>query len=339
MTNSDPDIVVLRKGTEGLSTESYAKALRDRLPDHTVLLARTPHQELKLVENARVVTGTSITDDLVNAASELELFVAASSGYNHLPMDELTQRGVYVSNAAGIHAPGIAEQAIGYCLTFARRLHEGWSRKQNAQWRHYKANEFTGSTVTVVGLGAIGRAFVQRLRGMDVHTIGVRYTPEKDGPTDEVVSFDDRDLHEALSRTDYLVLSTPLSDTTRGLVGESELATLPPEAVVINVCRGGVLDTDALLRSIQKEDIRGAAMDVTDPEPLPADHPLWKMDNVLITPHMGGHTPKHWDRLADILAENVRKLDEGDAGSLRNQVNEPATSESRTEPLHTSSDE
>lgn len=343
MIDSNPDIVVFRQGTEGLSTERYADAIRERLPDYDVVLARTPHQEQELVTNARVATGISISKDLVADATNLQLFVAASSGYNHLPMDELTGRGIFVSNAAGIHAPGIAEQALGYCLMFARQIHEGWARKQNSQWRHYKATEFTDSTVTVVGLGAIGQAFTKRLQGMDVHTIGVRYTPEKGGPTDEVIGFDDRDFHEALSRTEYLILSTPLSETTRKLISAPELATLPPEAVVINVCRGAVLDTEALLHSIQKEDIRGAAMDVTDPEPLPSDHPLWQMDNVLITPHMGGHTPKHWDRLAEILAENVRKLDEklenGSPVSLQNQVNEPAEPRIQTELRHQSGSE
>jgi phosphoglycerate dehydrogenase-like enzyme len=240
-------------------------------------------------------------------------------------MDSLTDRGVVVSNGSGIHAPGIAEQALGCCLTFARRLHEGWHRKRRAEWRHYKADEFAGSTVTVVGMGAIGTELVERLQGMDVHTIGVRYTPEKGGATDEVIGFGDREFHRALSRTDYLVLATPLSDTTRGLVSEEEFGTLPPNAVVVNVCRGAVLDTDALLAAVRNESIRGAAVDVTDPEPLPQDHPLWRMNNVLITPHMGGHTPKHWDRLADVLCENVRLLDEGATDSYRNQVNDPVS--------------
>lgn len=324
MTDPDFDIVVLRKGTEGLSTASYADEIRDRLPDHDVVRAKTPSEERDLVGRARVATGISIDGETAAQSNHLELFVVASSGVNHLPLETLTENGVAVVNAAGIHAPGIAEQALGYCLAFARQLHVGWQRKQSRQWRHYKAYEFTGSTVTVVGLGAIGQAFVRRLQGMGVHTIGVRYTPEKGGPTDEVIGFDERAFHEALSRTDYLVLSTPLSDLTRNLISTEELATLPPRAVVVNVCRGGVVDTDALLRSLQDEAIRGAAMDVTDPEPLPADHPLWQLDNVMITPHMGGHTPKHWERLADILTENVKKLEAGEYDDLRNQVNDPA---------------
>lgn len=323
MTDTNPDIVVLRKGTEGLSAAAYAEEIRERLPNYEIAHAQTRYQEQELIERARVATGISLDEELVERAKELELFVVAASGYNHLPMEVLSDKGVVVSNAAGIHAPGIAEQALGYCLSFARRLHEGWERKQHNEWRHYKATEFTGSTVTVVGLGAIGQAFVQRLQGMEVHTIGVRYTPEKGGSTDEVIGFEEREFHEALSQTDYLLLSTPLTDVTRNLIDTVELATLPAEAVVINVCRGAVVNTDALLSSIQKEDIRGAAMDVTDPEPLPPDHPLWNMRNVFITPHMGGHTPKHWERLADILEENIRNIDSKKFDCLPNQVNNP----------------
>jgi phosphoglycerate dehydrogenase-like enzyme len=93
---------------------------------------------------------------------------------------------------------------------------------------------------------------------------------------------------------------------------------MPPEAVVVNTARGGLVDTDALVSALRSNKIRGAALDVTDPEPLPSDHPLWDLENCLVTPHTGGHTPKHWDRLADIVARNVDALDRGEA--LENQV-------------------
>jgi phosphoglycerate dehydrogenase-like enzyme len=168
-----------------------------------------------------------------------------------------------------------------------------------------------GSTVTVVGLGAIGQAVVERLEGFGVDTIGVRYTPEKGGPTDEVLGFGDDDLHEALARTDYLVLACPLTETTRGLVGSEEFETLPPDSVLVNVARGPVVETEALVSALRKEHVRGAALDVTDPEPLPEDHPLWNFENCLITPHYSGYTPEYYSRLADIVAENVRRLEDG----------------------------
>ncbi len=316
-----PDVVVLREGTEGLGMAEYADAIRERLPNADVRHARTPHEERELVENAPVVTGVDIDEDVLDAAGELELFACAFAGTGHLPNEALEAAGVTVTNAGGIHAPGIAEQAIGNILAFARNLHEGWRRKQHREWRHFQSYELTDSTVTIVGLGSIGQALAQRLQGFEVDTIGVRYTPEKGGPTDEVIGFEDRPFHDALARTDYLVIACPLTDLTRGLVGEAEIATLPPHAVVVNTARGPIVDTDAIVDALQTESLRGVALDVTDPEPLPEDHVLWTLENALITPHTGGHTPKHWDRLADILAHNYDALESG--ADLENVVLRP----------------
>ncbi|WP_049972293.1 D-2-hydroxyacid dehydrogenase [Haladaptatus cibarius] len=319
--STNPDITVLREGTEGLSMESYAEALRERLPDRTVALARTPKQERELVADARVVTGITVDETLLARAEQLELFACTFAGTDHVPMDAFAERGIAVTNAGGIHAPGIAEQAIGNMLVFARRLHEGWRRKQRAEWRHFQSGELTDGTVTVVGLGSIGKAVVQRLQGFEVETIGVRYSPEKGGPTDEVLGFEEDAIHDAFSRSDYVVIACPLTATTRGLVGESEFATLPTNAVLVNTARGPIVDTDALVSALRSNAIRGAALDVTDPEPLPEDHPLWNLENCLITPHIGGHTPRHWERLADIVAENVQRLADGE--TLDNQVLAP----------------
>ncbi|UPV74538.1 D-2-hydroxyacid dehydrogenase [Halorussus limi] len=318
MTEDEPDVVVLRKSTHGTPVSEYADELRERLPDREVVHARTPEEERELVANAPVVAGMELDADLLDRAEAMELFACAYAGTGHLPLDALEDRGVAVTNASGVHGPNIGEHVVGNLLVFARRLHEGWRRQQNREWRHFKSHELQGSTVTVVGLGAIGQSVVERLQGFGVETIGVRYTPEKGGPTDEVVGFEDDAFHDALARTDYLAIACPLTETTRGLVGEAELKTLPPDAVLVNVARGPVVDTDALVWALRGHHLRGAALDVTDPEPLPEDHPLWNFENCLITPHCSGHTPEYYERLADIVAENVRRLDAGE--ELENRV-------------------
>ncbi|RXK52072.1 D-2-hydroxyacid dehydrogenase [Halorientalis pallida] len=297
----------------------YADELTARLPDHTVRLARTPDAERDLVRHAPVVTGNDIDRDLLDRAEKLELFACTFAGTDHLPLDALADHGVTVTNASGIHAPGIAEQVLGYLLTFARRLHVSWERNRHGVCRHVQSTELKGSTVTVVGLGAVGTAVVDRLDGFDTETIGVRHSPAKGGPTDDVFGYDA--IHEALARTDYLVLACPLTDVTRHLLDAEAFATLEPSSVVVNVARGPVVDTDALVAALRTSGIRGAALDVTDPEPLPTDHPLWGLDNALLTPHTAGHTPEHWPRLASILAGNVRTLlDDGDEMPLENVV-------------------
>ncbi|NHN48574.1 D-2-hydroxyacid dehydrogenase [Halostella sp. JP-L12] len=311
-----PAVLVLRKGTHGTPIEQYADALRERLPDATVTLARTPDEERDLIGDARYVTGMELDEDLLARADALEVFACAYAGTGHLPLDALEERGVAVTNASGVHGPNIGEHVLGAVLSFARRFHEGWRRQRRSEWRHYQAHELQGSTVTVVGMGAIGRSVVDRLEPFGVDTVGVRYSPEKGGPTDEVVGFDD--LGEVAARTDYLVLACPLTDETRGLVGREEFVTLPPNAVLVNVARGPVVDTDALVTALRSNWIRGASLDVTDPEPLPEDHDLWNLGNVQITPHNAGHTPEYYERLADVVAGNAERHAAGE--DLENRV-------------------
>jgi phosphoglycerate dehydrogenase-like enzyme len=323
MTKEPPDIVVLREKIHGMGSQECAAALEKRLPEHDVRVAHTTASERELIKQAVVAVGLHIDEELLEGAESLEYFAAASAGIGHLPMTELEARGVTVTNASGVHVPSIPEHVIGWMLTIGRRLDEGIRRQEKNQWQHFQAfGELKGSTVTVVGLGPIGDEIVKRLEPFGVNTIGVRYTPSKGGPTDEVIGFDDSEFHEALSRSDYIVLACPLTETTRGLVDREALETLPADAVVINIGRGPIIDTDALVRTLRRNRIHKAALDVTDPEPLPVDHPLWDLDDVLITPHVSGYTNEYWDRIADIVADNVR--DAADAGGydfkLRNEV-------------------
>ncbi|MDS0294605.1 D-2-hydroxyacid dehydrogenase [Halogeometricum luteum] len=315
-----PDIAVLRQKIHGLSAEEYAETLGERLPEKDIALARTPAEERELLKRVPVATGFSIEEDALEAAENLELFACVFAGTGHLPLEALDDRGVAVTNASGVHGPNIAEQVLGGILSFSRRFHVGWRQKQRNEWRSYPTYELQGSTVTVLGLGAIGQAVVDRLEPFGVDTIGVRYSPEKGGPTDEVVGFEDESgFHDALARSDYVVVACPLTDTTRGILDADAFKTMDPETVLINVGRGPVVDTDALLDALRGNAVRGAALDVTDPEPLPDDHELWGFDNVLITPHNAGHTPEYWERMTDIIEENLERLESGEE-ELRNQV-------------------
>jgi phosphoglycerate dehydrogenase-like enzyme len=320
---SDPNrtLLVLGEKFNGLAPADLAAALRDRLPDWEVTEATTPARARELASSAAVMVGPSVDPELIEAADDLELFACAYAGYDHLPLDELAAGDVAVTTASGVHVPNVAEQAIGFVLSFARGLPDAWRRQQRREWRVTEPGELSGSTVTVVGLGRIGTGIAERLAPFGVETVGVRHSPEKGGPCDEVVGYDD--LHDALARSEYVVLTCPLTDETAGLIGEAELHALPTDAVVVNVARGGVVDTDALVAMLRSAGIRGAALDVTDPEPLPEDHPLWNFGNVLITPHSAGRTPAYHDRLADIVAENAERVAAGDRSDLRNPVQTP----------------
>ncbi|MEF8773369.1 MAG: D-2-hydroxyacid dehydrogenase [Halobacteriales archaeon] len=315
------DVAVLRQKLHGLEPDAYAEAIRDRLTDADVRLARTPGEERDLLESAQAATGATLDPSVLETAENLELFACVYAGTDHLPMDDLADRGVAVTNASGVHGPNIAEHVVGAMLAFARRFPTAWRRGERREWRSFSTREIKDSTVTVIGLGAIGTAVAERLEPFGVHTIGIRYTPEKGGPTDEVLGLESGDVHNALSRSEYVVVAAPLTDETEGLIDGSALLTMPSDAVLVNVGRGAIVDTDALVKTLQTNGIRGAALDVTDPEPLPPDHELWSFDNVFVTPHNAGHTPRYWDRRADILARNLAAVDEtGQFEDLENQV-------------------
>lgn len=322
MTEDPPDVVVLRSKAHGISSKAAGPALRERLPDHDIRVATTPVEERELIRQAPVAHGLSISEELLDHAEELRYFACAAAGPDHVPIDELAERDIALTNASGVHVPNIAEHVIGWMLMIGRRLDDALRRQIDGEPRHFQAfGELNNSTVTVVGLGALGHSIVKHLEPFDTTTIGVRYTPSKGGPTDEVIGFDEDDFHDALARTDYLILCCPLTDTTRHLIADDEFETLPTDAVVINVGRGPIIETDALITALRRNKIHKAALDVTDPEPLPANHPLYNLKNVLLTPHVSGHTEAYWERNADIVAENIERAgDTGEFDNLRNQL-------------------
>ena len=312
------DVVVLRQKIHGMGAADYVEILRERFPDREIALATTPAEEREYLRDARVATGFSLSEEQLELAENLELFACVYAGTGHLDREAFEEHDVTVTNASGVHTPNISEYVVGSMIAFARRFSQAQEQQREREWRAYSTRELHGSTAAVVGLGAIGSAVVDRLDAFGMETVGVRYTPEKGGPTEEVYGFDE--IHEAVKDAEYVVLACPLSDATRALVDDDLFRTMPADAVLVNVARGPVVDTDALLSALRSNAIQGAALDVTDPEPLPEDHPLWGMSNVRITPHNAGHTPEYFDRCAGILADNLDRLGTAPESELVNEV-------------------
>ncbi|NUE03306.1 D-2-hydroxyacid dehydrogenase [Halorubraceae archaeon YAN] len=312
-----PDIVVMRQKIHGLSAETYAAALQKELPEREIAIAETPTEEQALLKDARIVTGFTISESQLEQAENLELFACIYAGTGHLPMELLNEHDVAVTNASGVHGPNIAEYVIGSLIMQARDFPRAMRQQNEHVWRSFETRELQDSTVVIAGLGAIGTAICERLEPFGVKTVGVRYSPEKGGPTDEVYGFDE--IHTAVRDAEYLVLACPLTDATEGLIDADVFLTMPSNTVLVNIARGPVVDADALVSALRSNRIAGAVLDVTDPEPLPPGHPLWDFNNVQITPHNAGHTPYYYDRLSEILKTNVEALEDGT--ELQNRVN------------------
>ena len=319
MVPEPTEILVFQQKLHGLPVERLVDALDERVGSATVSLAITDEAIDEKLPDATVVVGRTITTEQLELAESLELFACSFAGTDHLPLDELTDRGITVTNAGGVHASNAAEQAIGGLLALTRDLFRARRQQADGVWQNFQSGELAGGTATVVGLGAIGSAIAERLQPFDVTIRGVRHSPEKGGPVDEVYSYDE--FEQAIVDADAVLLACPLTETTRNLLDRSAFQALHPETVLVNVARGGVVDTEALLYALRWNAIGGAVLDVTDPEPLPPEHPLWDFENVLITPHNAGYTPEYYERLADILAENVyRARENGEWTGLRNQI-------------------
>ncbi|TMR23546.1 hydroxyacid dehydrogenase [Nonomuraea turkmeniaca] len=216
----------------------------------------------------------------------------------------ITEHPVFTA-ATGSYGPAVAEHALALMLTAARDLHR---HARATRWGSNTSREFAGSTVAIVGCGGIGRALIGMLEPFGCPVIAV--TDRGDAPGAVKVVPRAR-YREALPEADYVVVAAPATPDTRGMIGAPEFALMRKSAWLVNVARGGLVVTDDLVSALRAGDIGGAALDVTDPEPLPDGHPLWGMENVLITPHCANPRPAYWRGLAERVTANVRLLGAG----------------------------
>lgn len=233
-----------------------------------------------------------------------------SAGYEHVI--GLLPGGVTLCTARGLHDASTAEHALGLILAAQRELPR-WVRAQDeGRWEHAHTRSLADCRVLLVGYGSIGSALDARLRACEADTIRVARQPRPDEDVFGVAGLDG-----VLPLADIVVLTTPLSEQTRGLLDARRLALLPDGALVVNVGRGPVLDTSAMLAETATGRLR-AALDVTDPEPLPPGHPLWSSPGTIITPHVAGGAATFYPRATDFLVQQVRRFAAGEP--LRNVV-------------------
>ena len=230
------------------------------------------------------------------------------SGTDHLrPWDGAK---VTVTNAAGVAADMMAEFVLGAMLSFSLDL-PGFAENQRLRrWTAGKVEPIAGRTVLILGLGKSGQAIACRAKAMGLTTLGVRALPKPTANVDEVHG--SAALPNLWGRADFIVCCLPLVEATRGLIGAEAFAAMKPEAVLIDVSRGGIVEEAALLTALTSGTLKGAALDVFTTEPLPADHPLWGFRNVIITPHCSSVYDGWETRSANMFAENLARYRRGE---------------------------
>lgn len=285
-------------------------------------------EALRAAEGAEVYFGFGVPEQILEVAPGLRWAHTGTAGVGSWLSRALIESDVILTNAAGIHAPPIAETVLAMILHFARGLDFAVRAQARGAWDRSafdRANaplrEIGESTVGIVGLGGIGRAVAERASALGARVLGLRRRPSEPPPGVELVHGEEG-LARILRESHYVVLAAPLTPLTRHMIDRAALRLMRPDAVLVNVSRGALVDEDALVEALREGRIRGAALDVFATEPLPAGHPLWSLPNVLITPHVSGCTHRFWERHAALLVENIGRYLEG--RPLKNVVDKRA---------------
>jgi D-2-hydroxyacid dehydrogenase (NADP+) len=276
-----------------------------------------------LRETEVLLTNPIVPDDIVEQAPALKWLQLTSAGVDRLLTAPVVQSHVTVTTASGIHATPISEYVIGAMLAFAKGLPKAFRAQQERAWRPFWPEELEDKTVGVLGVGAIGARVVKLAKALDMRVLALRRSAERRMKGEEAgMDVDEMlppaDLPYLLAESDYVVVALPLTPESREMIGEAELRAMKPNAVIVNIGRGAIIDESALVRALKEGWIAGAALDVFQQEPLSGESELWGLDSVIVTPHISGGTPRYMERAVVLFCDNLRRYVAGEP--LRNVV-------------------
>jgi len=286
----------------------------------------TPH-----FHDADAIMTWSLRPEQVALAKKLRWIHSPAAAVHQLMIPEIISSDIIITNSSRVHGPVVAEHAIALIMALARRIPSVVRYQQQHVWSQTqlwnerpRPREIAGATLGIIGLGTIGTHAARLASGLGMRILATREHPEKGLPPVLAAPFgageganqkpsgnavygpDQIDL--LLQQSDYVLLSAPLRSNTRALINAERLAKIKPDACIINIARGALIDTPALIDALRQHKIGGAALDVFDTEPLPSDSPLWDTPNVLIAPHYGAMTEKLWERHYANISENLRRF-------------------------------
>ena len=298
--------------------------LSDLLRVTAVVVGDSARAFAKAAVDAEIILNWSgplaLLQDVFFMSRRLRWIHSRSAGLERTLFPELIKSDVILTNGRGVFSPSLGEFALAAILYFAKDFRRMIRNQMAGLWQPFDVTMASGRTLGIVGYGSIGRAVAARARGFEMNVLGLKRhvpsPPNQDPLIDRVYALDQR--FEMLSSCDYVVVTLPLTEHTRGLIGEAEFAVMKREAVIINAGRGPVIDEDAMIRALSERRIRGAALDVFDQEPLPQGHAFYRLENVLLCPHCADHTPDWLDNAMRFFLAQLETFRNG--GTLSNVV-------------------
>ena len=263
--------------------------------------------------DAEIGIAWSIRPEQIRAAQRLRWIHSPAAAVHQLIFPELVESDVVLTNAREVHGPVVAEHVIAQIFALAKKIPDAVRLQERHEWGQQRiwdelprVREVAGATVGLIGLGSIGRAVAKSAKALGMRVIAVREHPEKGSEGADVV-LGPAQVDDVFRKADYVVLAAPVTDKTRAIANAERLGLMKPDACVINVGRGQLVDEAALASALREKKIGGAALDVFPKEPLAAESPLWDVPRLLITPHTAALTDKLWERHYKLFSENLRR--------------------------------
>lgn len=293
-----------------IPAESF-ETLRRRFPHINFVYATTPEQRAEGLKDADAAYTWILSAEELAGAEKLRWVHTSAVAVETLCLREMFARRILVSNTRGVQAIPIAEHVMAVILALAKQLPFVFENQAQSRWAQ---NEFMGDklpwllngrTLGLIGVGTIGSEIARRAQAFGMRVIAMRRRPAYGviGHVEQVYGI--ADLPEFLAQCQALVIAAPLTPETQGLMGAAQFAQLPKGAVVVNVGRAKIIDTEALIAALESRHLGGASLDVLPQEPLPSGHPLWKTPNVILTPHTSGFRRGHWDEVITLYGDNI----------------------------------
>lgn len=301
----------------------FAEKLRAEFPDVEFVNRKNYDTIDADIKDADVVVSWSLKPEQLVHAQRLRWIHSTAAAIHQLMIPEIIDSDIVVTNARSVHGPVVGEHVLALMFAWAKRLPSAMRMQQKHEWgqdamtrEQPPIRELRDSTLGLIGVGAIGGHVAAIASAIGMRVFAVRGHPQKGidwlGRNDPEISrhrvYGPKDLERVLRESDFVVISAPVTSATEKLIGASALRAMRPNAYLINVARGALVDEQALIAALQEKRIGGAALDVFEEEPLPAQSPLWDMDNVLITPHQGGLAHKLWERQYALFSQNLSRF-------------------------------
>ncbi len=288
-------------------------AVRTRWPELRVAYLESYDQLPSELPDTDIFVGFTLTPSQLALSKKLKWIHVTAAGVAQLMRPDVRKSGVIVTNSRGIHAIPMAEHTLGLLIALARKFPASMRFQAASHWAQQeiwdmqpRPSELNGATLLIVGLGAIGSELAQRAHAFGMRVLAVTRSGKADGSLVERI-FPASDLLRALPQADYVVLAAPDTPETNSMIGARELATMKRTASLVNIARGSLVNELALVAALQRGTIAAAALDVVAQEPLPPENPLWKLENVFITPHTSAVSRQLWPRQTALVIENLER--------------------------------